>query len=92
MATRKKTGRKRRSTRRTATKRVARRPGRTSQRPELGPNLRRLIQGKVLSANCAKALSTMTLNRIEGLSGREVGTLIEVRSQVGPLPINCCLI
>jgi hypothetical protein len=91
MVTRKKTARKRRSTRRTATKRGARRTGRTRQ-PDLGPNLRRLIQGKVLSAGCYRNLSAMSLNRIEDLSGREVGTLIAVRKQVGPMPGNCCLI
>lgn len=92
MAARKKTARKRRSTRRTATKRATRRLRRTIQRADIGPNLRRLIQGGVFSASCARDLSPMTVNRIEDLSAIQVRTLIDVRRRVGRMPANCCLI
>jgi hypothetical protein len=91
MVTRKKTGRRRRTITRPGRKRSVRRVRSARQQADQGPNLRRLLRADVLTASGARSLGATSLNRIEQLSDRDVGTLINVRKRVGRRP-NCWLI
>lgn len=85
--------RKRRTTRRSVTRsRTATGARGVRQGPAgEGPNLRRLLRARVLTAVGARKLGATGLRRIEALTGRQVQTLIDVANRVGRKP-KCWLI